>query len=56
MQNTLHLVLRDLRKEHGKTQKEIADAINITDRTYGHYEAEFQTVHSINMTITHILL
>lgn len=38
MQNTLHLVLRDLRKEHGKTQKEIAEAINITDRTYGHYE------------------
>lgn len=38
MENTLHIVLKELRKETGKTQKEIAEVLNITDRTYGHYE------------------
>lgn len=36
--NTLPIVLKDLRKRTGMTQKEIAHELNITDRTYGHYE------------------
>lgn len=36
--NSLRIVLKELRKEKGITQKEIAKELNITDRTYGHYE------------------
>lgn len=36
--NTLPNVLRELRKSKGITQKEVARDLNITDRTYGHYE------------------
>lgn len=38
MINKLHIVLKELRNESGKTQKELAEILNITDRTYGHYE------------------
>ena len=38
MRNTLRLVLKQLRQKSGKTQKQIAQELNITDRTYGHYE------------------
>lgn len=36
--NTLPNVLKELRKSKGMTQKEVAHDLNITDRTYGHYE------------------
>lgn len=36
--NTLPNVLKELRKSKGMTQKEVAEKLNITDRTYGHYE------------------
>lgn len=36
--NTLPNVLKTLRKSKGMTQKEIANELNISDRTYGHYE------------------
>ena len=36
--NTLPNVLKELRKSKGMTQKEVAQELNITDRTYGHYE------------------
>lgn len=36
--NSLPNVLKELRKERGMTQKEVAQKLNITDRTYGHYE------------------
>lgn len=36
--NTLPNVLKELRKNKGMTQKEVARDLNITDRTYGHYE------------------
>lgn len=38
MKNALPLVLKELRQTSGKTQKQIAEELNITDRTYGHYE------------------
>lgn len=38
MRNALPLVLKELRQTSGKTQKQIAEELNITDRTYGHYE------------------
>ncbi len=36
--NTLPNVLKELRRNKGMTQKEIAQELKITDRTYGHYE------------------
>lgn len=38
MENSLNIVLRKLRKRNKKTQKEIAEALNITSRAYGNYE------------------
>lgn len=38
MRNNLHSVLKELRKESGKTQKQVAKELNITDRAYGNYE------------------
>lgn len=34
----LHNVLKELRKENGLKQKEIAEKIQITERTYSNYE------------------
>ena len=38
MQTNLHNVLKKLRKERGLTQTEVADALNISQKTYSHYE------------------
>lgn len=38
MRNTLHSILKQLRDKSGKTQKQVADELKISDRTYGHYE------------------
>lgn len=36
--NNLHNVLKELRQKENKTQKEIAEDLNITQRTYSNYE------------------
>ncbi len=38
MKNTLKNNLKDLRKKNNIKQKEVAEAINVSERTYGHYE------------------
>ncbi len=38
MKNNLHNVLKKLRKEKDVTQTEVAEALNISQRTYSNYE------------------
>lgn len=38
MKNELHIVLKKLREQEGKTQAEIAKNVNITQRAYAFYE------------------
>ncbi len=38
MKNSLHLVLKELRKNNNMTQTEIAKILNISQRTYSNYE------------------
>lgn len=34
----MYLRLRDLREDHDLTQKELSEAINVTQRSYSYYE------------------
>lgn len=38
MKTNLHNVLKELRKQNGKTQQEIADILQITQKAYSNYE------------------
>lgn len=39
MKSNLHNILRQLRKEQGKTQQELANILGVSQRVYSDYEA-----------------